>query len=229
MKIKNIQRYNNKIIELQILKLYYKKKSYNFKTNIKVTECYLNKISQIIYNYHINNKKILFIGFPKNFRQLLKTTKHYLISQNIWVNGTLSNIAKQNFSNTTKFNSNYKLISKLQGKLDLIIIYNLDSKATAIQESYLTRIPVITLSENLEISNKQATYESPEKFSRVNDKITNNNLFFSIIETTLKKALRITKIKKNYARKILLTKMIVKKKSNHFIKNYKNEKYKKKN
>lgn len=201
MKIKNIKKHNKKLIQLQILKLYYKKKSYNFKTNIKQTELNLNKISNIIYNYHIHNKKILFLGFPKNFKKILQNTKHTLVTEYEWINGMLSNRHSRTAMNNvfskeqTKTSTyNNQLTLKLQKKIDLIIIYNLNEKATAVEESYIAKIPVITFNENFKINDNQAIYESPDNFKLINDKIFNNNFFFSIIKTTLKKALKTKKI-----------------------------------
>ena len=194
MKIKNIKKFNNKILQLQILKLYYKKKSYNFKTNIKLTECYLNKISNLIYNYHIHGKKILFLGFPQNFKKLLQNTNHILISEYSWINGMLSNKNLNTKKRLNTFGYKYKLMSQLQSKLDLIIVYNLNPKNTAIKESQIARIPTITVNTNLFTPNKQATYESPENFNIINDKIPNNNFFLSIIKTDIKKALKTEKI-----------------------------------
>ena len=62
MKLKKLKKLKYPNLELQILKLY-KKKNLNSKTETKLTEILLNKIANIIYLYHINNKTILFLGF----------------------------------------------------------------------------------------------------------------------------------------------------------------------
>lgn len=195
MKIKNIKKYNNKLLKLQLLKLYYKKKSYHFKsnTNIRQVELYLNKISNIIYNYHVNNKKILFIGLPENFKKIIHKTNHILVPEYKWLNGMLNNNSSINRQKNTP-NKILKLSLKLKKKLDLIVAHNLNNKSTAIKEGYITRMPVITLTTKLTMFDNKSTYESPGNFNFDNDKITNNNLFFSIIKIALKRAIK--KVKK---------------------------------
>jgi ribosomal protein S2 len=204
-----IKRYNNKLIQLQILKLYYKKKSYNFKTSLKQMEVHLNKISNIIYKYHITDRKILFIGFPENFAKILHNTKHLQIPESIWFNGMLSNrtLTSSNSQTITKKQAKipmsiHQLLLKLKKKLDLVIVYNLNSNATAIEESYVSRIPVITLSKDLNILATNSTYKSPGNFNLVNEKIMNNNIFYSIISTSLRRAVATKKAKDLKFRKI---------------------------
>lgn len=193
MKIKKIKKYQSRLLRLQILKLYYKKKSQNSETTVKQIELYLNKISHVIYNYHINNKKILFIGFPKNFKKNLKQTKHSFIPECQWLNGMLSN---RNYNNKQKKvpNNLIKLFLKLKKKIDLIIIYDLNKESTAIEEAYIARTPVINLTTKLKITNAFSTYEFPGNFFNINhQKHTNNNIFFSVIQIALEKAKNIIK------------------------------------
>lgn len=194
-----MKKYPNKLIQLQILKLYYKKKAYNFKHSLKQIEVHLNKISNIIYKYHITNKKILFIGFPENFIKILHNTKHIVIPEHIWFNGMLSNRIS-NFSNSNKQMripmDIHKLLFKLEKQLDLIIVYNLTNKASAINESYISRLPVITLDKNLDTLKNKATYKTPGNYSFTNEKTQNNELFYSFIKTTLKRAISKKKNKK---------------------------------
>ena len=82
MKIKFISNKNkNKLIELQVLK------SKIYKTNVEIKKIeysriklYLKKVAHIIYEYHINNKTILFINFPSKLENkiiaLKKEIKH---------------------------------------------------------------------------------------------------------------------------------------------------------
>lgn len=194
-----MKRYSNKLIQLQILKLYYKKKAYNFKHSLKQIEIHLNKISNIIYKYHMTNKKILFIGFPKDFIQILQNTKHIIIPEHIWFNGMLSN-RRSNFSNSTKQMripmEIHKLLFKLKKQLDMVVVYNLTNKATAIDESFISRLPVITLNRNSDFLKNRATYKAPGNYSLINKKIQNNELFYSFLKTTLKKAILNKKNKK---------------------------------
>ena len=111
-------------------------------------------------------------------------------------------LSNRNFNTTTSTFSieqqtktySHQLSIKLKKKVDLVIIYNLDGKATAIEESYLARIPTITFHTKLNILNKKTVYESPKNFKLINNKLWNNNFFFSIVETSVKKALRTKKL-----------------------------------
>ena len=207
MKIKRINSYKTKLLQLQLLKLYYKKESYNFKSSLKRLELYLSKISDTVYRYHTANKKILFLGFPKSFKKILKKTKHVIVPEHAWVNGMLSNRnqkinkADDSMDNRSSLsNKTTKLLSQLQKKIDLVVIYNLNQDHTAIKESFLGRIPVIAFTDQLKILSIYETYVSEGLHTFVSEKLLNNHFFFSIIETTLKRALRSkkrTKTRKN--------------------------------
>jgi hypothetical protein len=192
MKIKKIEKQNNKLIQMQILKAYYKKKSVNFKNNLNQIKIHLNKISNIVYKYHITDKKILLLGFPTSFIKTIENTKHILIPEFLWFNGMLNN--RINEKNNMPLNT-FKLIRKLKRKVDLIIIANFSEKATAIKESYISRIPVITMNKKLNILNFKTTYNLVGNYNRISDKMELNNLFFSFIKTTLNRAKKSKKVK----------------------------------
>lgn len=194
MKIKKIRHLNNKIIKIQALRLYSKKNSTN--ANFSSIQTYLNKISNIIYKYHKKNKKILFLGFPISFKNILKNTKHKLIPEFISFNGILTNRTSLNkITKTKKYSlSTLKLFLKIK-KLDLIIIYTQNHRSTIIEESYITRIPTIIFNENLHFNNK-ITYESLGNYKFFNEKTKNNNFIISFIKTILLRAKKIKKFKK---------------------------------
>ena len=197
MKLKRVKKPRNKLLQLQILKLRYKKKSYDFNVNLKQMEINLHKISNVIYKYHIADKKILFLGFPNNFNKTLKNTKHILIPEFVWFDGMLSNrISFINNSIKKIPKSIFRLMLQLKKKLDLIVIYNLNENSTAIKEGYLTRIPVITVSKQLDIFNLKTTYDSIGNYNFINEKSENNSLFFSFIKATLNRAKKTKKTKK---------------------------------
>ena len=191
--IKKIRKQKNKLIQLQILKTYYNRKSSNFENNLKQIQIHLNKISNIIYKYHLTNKKILFLGLPKDFKKTIKNTKHLLIPEFAWFNGLLNN--RLNEKSNISLNT-FKLLTSLRKKIDLIVIANFKSKSTAIKESYIARIPVITMNHKLSFSNYKTTYTAISNYSLINEKMEPNNLFFSIIKATLNKAKKIKKISK---------------------------------
>lgn len=188
MKIKKSKYSKNKLIKLQALKLYSKNKNQGSLPHIKTS---LNKISSIIYKYHKANKKILFLGFPSNFKDILKNTKHKIIPEFLLFHGLINK--QENLNNKitkTKLKKlsldTLKLLLKIK-KLDLIVVYNQNSKSTAIQESYIARIPTITLSTKLDFNNK-TTYKSLGNYELLSEKFENNNFFLSFLKTTLTRA-----------------------------------------
>ena len=197
------RKYNNKLIQLQILKLQYKAKSSFFRTSLKQTELYLNKIANVVYKYHLTDKKILFIGFPEEFTKILINTKHLVLPEYMWFNGMLSNRTLLS-SSGSKSNPNkhsrmsidiHQLLLRLKKKFDLVVVCNLSSEATAIKESYISRVPVITLSGNLNILDSTVTYKSPEDFKFVDEKMLHNNIYYSVLKTTLRRAVSMKKTK----------------------------------
>lgn len=196
MKLKRIKKPQHRLLELQILKLCYKKKSYNFGTHLKQMEIQLRKISDVIYKYHIMDKKILFLGFPVNFNETLKNTKHILIPESVWVDGMLSNRTSSINSSVKKTpKSVFKLMLKLEKKLDLVVIYNLNKSSTAIKESYLARTPAITFSKKSDTFDLETTYDSIGNYSFINEKLENKNFFLSFIKSTLNRAKRSKRVK----------------------------------
>lgn len=191
MKLKKVEKYKNKLIKLQIIKLHYKKQSVNFKNNLRQIEVFLNKVSNIIYRYHITNRKILFLGFPDNFKKTTEGTKHLLLPEFVWFNGMLSNRSsgKTNLSLNT-----FKLMTHLKKKVDLVVVCNLNEQTTAIEESYVARIPVISVSKNLNILNSKTAYKSIGNYNIINEKVENNNLFFSLVSSTLNRAKKAKKV-----------------------------------
>ena len=68
MKIKNIKTNHIKLTKLQLIKSKNYKNTEN-RVNSFTTEFYLKKSLNIIYKYHINNKKIIFIGVPTSIQK----------------------------------------------------------------------------------------------------------------------------------------------------------------
>jgi ribosomal protein S2 len=98
MKIKNIIKKQNKLFQLKLIQTKIYKKSDSFSiANLKIRdiEYRLKKGLQIIYTYHLYNKKILFIGNSSTIkiklRELLKNTKHTFITNYLWLNGIITN------------------------------------------------------------------------------------------------------------------------------------------
>ena len=192
MKLKKLKKLKYSNLELQIFKLFRKKKNFNSQTEIKSTEILLNKIANIIYLYHITNKTILFIGFPTDLTKTLKLTKHILIPEFMWQNN-MFNLTKNSKKTKTPKNI-FNLQTKLKKKVDLVVINNLDINLTAFKESYLARIPAITITKEINISKMKSNYNTIGSYHFFSEKQENTNFFNLFIKTILQK----TKNKKKY-------------------------------
>nr|QYJ09253.1 ribosomal protein S2 [Pleurosigma sp. mgcode 4] len=198
MKIKRVKpKYKNKLIELQILKSkIYRKDIYlklNKKFDINKIQLYIKKIIHIIYEFHINNKRILFLNFPKTIEN--KITKNLTEKNHIFVdnenllNGIISN-QKVNLPQSNKLqefvkhNSKFKIpVKKL---VDLIVIFNPISSLNSDKKLYLSQIPTITINESSNSNlNLKQNYKLVGDFKYIEKQI-NNNIFFSILRAILK-------------------------------------------
>lgn len=87
--MKNVSKKNKKfsLIKLFLLK-YQIFKNFTCIKKVNVTVGYIKQALLIIYSYHCNNKKILFVGLYNNNNIAtvthLKTTNHYFIPQGGW-------------------------------------------------------------------------------------------------------------------------------------------------
>jgi ribosomal protein S2 len=189
MKMKRNKPLKNKLLKLQALKLH-SKRNIKVDKNFTHIRSYLNKIFNIVYKYHKANKKILFLGFPFNFRHTLKNTKHKVIPRFLYFHGLLSkqeSIHEVNKKKLKKFSlSTLKLLLKIK-KIDLVVIYSQRNEAITIQESYSKQIPTITISKKKLYLNNKITYQSLGNFGLLSEKSGNSNFFLSFLKTVLTK------------------------------------------
>jgi ribosomal protein S2 len=204
MKIKILKNYKYNILKLNLIKskLYksFLKKNENGDSivfGLEQIEFYLKKILQVIYEYHINNKKILFIGMPiflqKNLKKVFKKTNHILIPNGIWVNGLLSNKISINSNLNLKrlksikkqrYNiNNINLLLTITKQPDLIIIFDRSVNSNVITEISKLRIPVIFLNNDLFFDLKSA-YKVTGNSIKINFQIL--NIFFTAISLIIK-------------------------------------------
>lgn len=197
MKIKKLKHKNYKLLKFNLLKSKIFKKNHYFNNiTLEDIEFRLKKIFNLIYLYHITNKKILFIGNPliinNKIQQIFSKTKHVFIPSTSWLTGMITN---QNFyfksilkkNNNVLINSISKKILQLKKKSDLILIMDKELNNKALEESFKSQIPVITLNSDLNIFNNKINYKVPGNFilSKNNFK---NNLFYSILISIFKRS-----------------------------------------
>lgn len=165
---------NNKFIKLKTLKLYSKSNQANIQKTLLQT--HLIKICSIIYQYHLLNKKILFIGFPTNFNNILKKTEHKIMPKSMLLNGIFTN--KEFINNTIK--------TKIKN-IDLVIIHDKNKYSTIEKESWAAKIPTITLNNKQKFTTK-AAYPWFNNYTSLNEKKVTHNFFFIFLKNTLIKA-----------------------------------------
>lgn len=201
MKLENKINLKYKLLKLKIVQSKLLKKNLYLK-NVTIEDIALRikKALHIIYLYHINNKRILFVGnslqINKEISKLLKNTKHLFIPKSAWIAGVVTN---QHSSFKSMFKQEIQ-ISKISQKLlqlkknsDLVVIMDQIFESTALEESYKAKIPVIALNSSLSPFDNTSSYKIQGNFMSVKNKIS-NSLFHSILVTTLKKAARIRRI-----------------------------------
>lgn len=185
MKINRIKNSNYKLLKFQLLKSYKNKKVKHSK--IIQTQFELKKISNLVYKYHIENKKILFVGFPIFFEQILQKTKHILIPNFVWIDGMLTNNATLKKKMTNKGEGtkrNFRIPLQLKQKLDLIIVCNVN----IVKEALVIQIPTIIFNKDTKQSTKKFDYEFSANNNNLNEKIKTNNFIYKFMIATLKRA-----------------------------------------
>ena len=138
----------------------------------------------------------MFIGtqlkLDNRIKQLLKNKKHSFIPENIWMNGIITNskpsfkhLIKQHAINKDKTS---KFLFNLKNQADLIVVLNEKSNLTALKESSLKRVPIISLNVSYNLSNYNfSTYKAIGEYN-FTKKTVRNNLFFLLLNSVMKKA-----------------------------------------
>jgi hypothetical protein len=200
MKIEKIKSTHYKLLKFNLIKSKILKKNH-FLKNIKLDdiETRLKKALYLIYLYHINNKIILFVGNPLNINKeinnLLKSTKHIFIPKSAWIAGVITNqnsSFKSIFKHNVNINKMSQILLKLKNKSNLVIIMDKDLDKKASEESYSSRLPVISLNSDLNPFDIKSSYKIPGNFIGSKNQLK-NNFFYSLLISIFKKSHLITK------------------------------------
>lgn len=130
---------------------------------------------------------------PKVFEDLLKSTPHFFIPSNLWINSFFANrvsisrfltLKKQNFDRKISMKNINNLLS-IRTKPRLVVVLDQDIKTDLVKELVNLDIPVILFGTHSSFSS-QVSYPIPGNFFFVNKKITNIVLFLicSIFKNT---------------------------------------------
>ena len=205
MKITTLNKHKIKLFRLRLIKtkIYKNEKNFSYLL-LKNMETRLKKILNVIYRFHIANKKILFIGTPlkldNKIKQLLKDKKHSFIPEAVWMNGIITNPGPS-FKHLLKRHAitddkTSKFLFNLKNQTDLIVVLNESSNLNALKESSIKRIPTISLNSNYNLSNfNLSTYKVAGSYSFVK-KTIRDNFFFLLLSSLLKKEERLKKKQK---------------------------------
>lgn len=163
-----------------------KNNNMNLVTDLSLNETIFNlkKALQIIFQYHIKNKRIIFIGVPTKLESKInRATNHVAIPQDLNIQGLISNRSNKNVMSakqtnkqkTIKFKS---LLPKLSKKPDLVVVVAHEKTEAIYKECAVAKLPIINFkTENF----SKETWSSYSYDLQLNHKnstsITDKNLF----------------------------------------------------
>lgn len=193
MKLKKISNFKAELIKTKIFNSDHKKNS-----RLEETENRLKKAFQIIHEYHLNNKKIIFVieenQINPRVSKLLKNTKHILIPESVWVDGLLTN-QKNITDSLAKKQDEKKILGnipetffQLKNKVDLTVYFCENSDSRVLKESFNRKIITIGLGEALTLTDFRVSYKVPGNF-KINKKSVRNFLFYSLLCIVAKKSI----------------------------------------
>jgi len=155
MKIKKIrikQFLKLNLLKLKVYEQFIKKTTLNDFVDLNLNQIIVDikKALQIIFQYHVAEKRILFVGLPNELEQKVnQLTKHVSVPKNFDIQGLISNFNPQICLKNKDFNKiSFKQISKfllpkLSKKLDLIVLFDHEKIEVILSESRISKIPVI--------------------------------------------------------------------------------------
>ena len=140
---------------------------------------------QIIFQYHIRNKRILFVGVPNKLESKInKATNHVAIPQDLNIQGLISNRSNKNLmgakqinkQKTIKFKS---LLPKLSKKPDLVVVVAHEKTDAIHKECSVAKLPIINFKTEGISKETWSTYSYGLQLSSKNSNLTTDkNLFF---------------------------------------------------
>jgi ribosomal protein S2 len=191
---------SKKIFELHLIKAKtyeqpMKKKTFKSLPNIAISDIMVNfkKSLNIIFKYHKNNKRILFLGNPKIIEDKINSSTIHTSMSNfdltsingIGTNKLIANSVKLNkylFKNNNKF-----ILSKLKKKPELIVMFKPSQNNHLIKESLVSKIPIIEFNCNWKRNNWNYSYNVPGNLNLTENKVV-DNIFFIIFNSLLNKS-----------------------------------------
>lgn len=174
MKIKKNINNKNKLLKLKLIKTKIFIKKYTIDAlKIEEIEHRLKKNLQIIYKYHLLQKKILFISsfFITRLSNLLQFTNHeHLVVSNLFSNKIVT-----------------KKILKITSSYDLLVSLDYLANENTIKKNLKIKIPIVSMFNNKDVSNIKISYKIFGEFFLFKKKIKDHLLFY-LLKSVLKKS-----------------------------------------
>lgn len=192
IKIRKYKLFKYNLLKLQIYSNTISFDISNFSNNlVEQIEVYLKQVLKIIFEYHIHQSKILFIGFPvvSKMKQmkLINFTNHNFISEKSWISGIFRNrfsiLTYLKLIQSNNFSNNLRLLLSVKTKPHLVVIFNQKVENSAINEFYKARIPIISFNCHF-LDTSKITYKTLGSFNFIekNVRLTYFFLFYSLLK-----------------------------------------------
>jgi hypothetical protein len=159
---------------------------------------------RIIHKFHVNKKRIVFVGNPLNINKRLsrmfRKTKHVFIPRLAWTAGHMTNRFSSNKYENTKSFSIYKL--KKKGSLVVVIDQLVD--LTALNEFHSLSVPIISFNSKTKMFDETSAIKVPAKVLPIKSDLSNllfYSLLFKIFKSSIKKKHKRYRLKKKYIKR----------------------------
>jgi ribosomal protein S2 len=145
----------------------------------------LKSALRVIHKFHINKKKIIFVGNPldinKQLTRVLKKTKHAFIPRSAWIAGHMTNkLAHAKISHDKYDETQLFSIHKLKKKGSLVIIIDQLWDLIALNEFHSLNIPIISLNSKTKMLDETIAIKVPAKLVPIKSNLS-NVLFYSLL------------------------------------------------
>lgn len=165
-----------------------KNNNMNLVTDLSLNETIFNlkKALQVIFQYHIKNKRILFIGVPTKLElKINKATNHVAIPQDLNIQGLISNRSNKNLMSTKQSNKQKtvkfkSLLPKLSKKPDLVVVVAHEKVGAIHKECAVAKLPIINFRTEDLSKETWSTYSYDLQLSHKNSSLTTDKNLFSI-------------------------------------------------
>ena len=199
MKTSKIKNQNYKLFKYNLLKLQIYSNQHTFifskfsNSMLEQIEAYLKQVLKIIFEYHVWQFKILFIGFPVICKmkqmKLIHFTNHNFIPEKSWVSGVFRNrlsiLTYLNLIQSQSFSKSLKLLLTIKTKPHLVVVFNQKVEHSTINEFYKAGIPILSFNWN-SFDRFKIAYQTLGNFNFIerNIKLTFFFLFYSLLKKT---------------------------------------------